>query len=230
MPKTTATCNSWLLLLFNNTDFALVGDAAGLQNSAAAGSLYVSYHTSNPGVAAVQTTNEATYTSYARQALARSGAGWTVATNSVSNTAAFNFPTCGVTGNTITHWGIGTDLAGAGALLYFGPLGTAFQGAFTADSATEVFTAPGHTLVDTNLVVFYSVPGTALPVGITEGTFYFVITTVASVSFQVSLTLAGAPINITVSGDGLAYQGTSLTVSTGITPGFAASGLVVTES
>lgn len=51
---TTAAANSFLLLFFNNTDWAVVGDAAGLQNSAAAGSLYLSLHTSSPGKVAIR--------------------------------------------------------------------------------------------------------------------------------------------------------------------------------
>jgi hypothetical protein len=69
---------SLLELLFQNLDFAGIGDAGGLQNSASAGSLYVSLHTADPGVAGDQTTNEVAYTSYARVAVARSEAGWTV--------------------------------------------------------------------------------------------------------------------------------------------------------
>ncbi len=87
MSKTNAFENSLLLLVFNNTDIANIGDAAGLQNSAAAGSLYVSLHTADPNEAGSQTTSEVAYTSYARVAVARSGAGWTVTANSVSPAA-----------------------------------------------------------------------------------------------------------------------------------------------
>lgn len=59
---TTEAANSFLLLFFNNTDWAVVGDASGLQNSAAAGSLYLSLHTSSPGEAGNQSTNEISYT------------------------------------------------------------------------------------------------------------------------------------------------------------------------
>ena len=38
-------------LLFLNTDWANVGDASGLQNSATAGSFYIALHTSDPGEA-----------------------------------------------------------------------------------------------------------------------------------------------------------------------------------
>lgn len=120
MSKTNTFENDLLLLIFNNTDIALIGDAAGLQNSAAAGSLFVSLHTADPGEAGTQTTSEATYTSYARVAVARSAGGWTVTGNSVSPTAAINFPACTGGTNTITHFGVGTDTSGTGKLLYKG--------------------------------------------------------------------------------------------------------------
>ena len=93
MSKTNTWENDLLLLLFNNTDATLIGDAAGLQNSATAGSLYVSLHTADPGEAGTQTTNEAAYTSYARVAVARSGAGFTVSGNTVNPAADIVFPT-----------------------------------------------------------------------------------------------------------------------------------------
>lgn len=120
MSKTNTFENDLLLLIFNNTDIALVGDAAGIQNSAAAGNLYVSLHTADPGEAGAQNTSEAAYTNYARVAVARSSAGWTVSGNAVSNTAAIAFPQCGATGATITNFGVGTDASGAGKLLYKG--------------------------------------------------------------------------------------------------------------
>lgn len=108
-----------LNLLFKNTDFTLVGDAGGLRGSATAGSLYISLHTSDPGEAGSQTTNETTYTSYARVAVTR-GAGFTVTGNSVSPAANVDFPACTGGTATITHFGIGTDSSGAGKLLYKG--------------------------------------------------------------------------------------------------------------
>lgn len=122
MSKTNAFENSLLQLIFNNVDIANIGDAAGLQNSAAAGSLYVSLHTSDPGEAGDQTTNEIAYTSYARVAVARSGAGWTVTGNSVSPAATISFPTGTGGSGTATHFGIGTAASGAGSLLYKGTI------------------------------------------------------------------------------------------------------------
>jgi len=120
--KSNAHENSYLLLLFNNTDFALIGDAGGLQNSATAGSLYFSLHTGDPGEAGDQTTSEVTYTSYARVAVARSGAGFTVSTNTVSLVSNVTFPAGTGGSGTATHWGLGASSSGAGVLLYKGSI------------------------------------------------------------------------------------------------------------
>jgi hypothetical protein len=111
-----------LALIFNNTDAALVGDATGLRGSSTAGSLYVSLHTGDPGEGGNQTTSEAAYTSYARVAVARSGAGWTVSGNAVSNAALVQFPQCTGGSETLTHFAVGTASSGAGKVLYKGAL------------------------------------------------------------------------------------------------------------
>lgn len=121
MSKSNSFETALLTLLFNNTNIANVGDATGVRGSSTAGSLYVSLHTGDPGEAGTQATSEISYTGYARVAVARSGAGWTVTGNSVSPAAAITFGamTAG-TGGTVTHVGIGTDSSGAGTLLYSG--------------------------------------------------------------------------------------------------------------
>jgi hypothetical protein len=111
-----------LNLLFNNSNFANVGDVTGLRGSTTAGSFYISLHTGDPGEAGSQTTNEATFTSYARVAVARSAGGWTISGATVSNTAQIQFAQCTGGTNTITHFGIGTDSSGAGTLLMSGSL------------------------------------------------------------------------------------------------------------
>lgn len=123
MSKTNTWENDLLLLLFNNTAVTLIGDAGGLLPSSTAGSLYVSLHTADPGEAGIQTTSECAYTSYARVAVARSGAGWTVTANSVSPVANIDFPACTGTTETATYFGVGTaSTGGAGKLLYSGAI------------------------------------------------------------------------------------------------------------
>ena len=122
MSATNAFETALLNLYFLNTDHAAVGDTAGLQNSLVAGSFYVSLHTADPGEAGTQTTSETAYTNYARVAVARTGAGWTIAAGNASNTAAVAFAACGVTGAVLTHFGIGSDLTTAGNLFFKGAL------------------------------------------------------------------------------------------------------------
>lgn len=228
MSKSNTFENDFLLLVFNNTNIALVGDATGLRGSSTAGSLYVSLHTAEPGEAGDQTTSETAYTNYARVAVARSGSGWTVSSNQVSNAAAVNFAACGLTGATITHFGVGTDTSGTGKLLYSGPLGTVIQGPFTAIAAGDLITIPGHTLAVDERVAFYPAFGSSLPTGLTEGTIYWV-KTVSSNDITVSTTQGGGTLDITAAGDGVAIEAATLAVSIGITPSFAIGTLVIQE-
>ena len=125
MSKANTFENALLLLIFNNTDIANVGDASGLQNSASAGNFYISLHTSSANLeAGSAVTDEVAYTSYARVAVARSGAGFTVSTNSVALAADAVFPAGTGGSGTATHWGIcgGTATTGAAPLLYYGAI------------------------------------------------------------------------------------------------------------
>lgn len=116
--KGNAFITDWLNHLFNNANIANLGDATGLRGSTTAGSLFLSLHTADPGAAGSQTTSEAAYTSYARVAVARSSAGWTVSGQTVSLTSAVSFPAGTGGGETCTYVGIGRDSSGAGELLY----------------------------------------------------------------------------------------------------------------
>jgi len=122
MSMTNAAEANLMNLLFLNIDWANIGDAAGLQNSAAAGSFYISLHSADPGEAGNQSTNEIAYTGYARVAVARTAGGFTLTTATISNTALVQFAQC--TGGTATasHFGIGTDLSGNGNLIFKGAL------------------------------------------------------------------------------------------------------------
>ncbi len=122
MSMTNAAEANLLNLLFLNLDWANVGDAGGLQNSAAAGSFYISLHTADPGEAGDQSTNEVSYTGYARVAVARAGGGWTLSTSTISNTALVQFGQCTAGTATATHFGIGTDSTSTGNLIFKGAL------------------------------------------------------------------------------------------------------------
>jgi hypothetical protein len=119
MSKGNTFENDFLKLVFNATAIANLADnAASSPNT----NLYVSLHTADPGEAGDQSSSEATYTGYARVAVARSGSGWTVTSNSVTNAAAITFPQCTGGSNTITHFAVGTASSSTGKVLYKGEL------------------------------------------------------------------------------------------------------------
>lgn len=232
MSKSNSFENSHFLHVFQNAAIANIGNAGGLQPSGVAGSLFVALHTAYPGETGDQTTSEATYTGYARMAVARSAGGWTVSgTNPtiVSNAALVTFAQCTAGSNTITHWSIGLITSGASVILYKGPLGTDIAGAFTADVANLV-TCPAHGLVNDNRVAFYPTFAKALPTGVTEGQLYFVIATgLTTDAFKFSATSGGSEIDITTVGGGMAIKAATLAVSAGVTPEFAIGAIVVSE-
>ncbi len=131
-------------LLFLNTDWANIGDASGLQNSATAGSFYIALHTADPTEAGDQTSNEIAYTSYARVAVARSGAGWRRSGSTISNAALVQFPQCTGSSGTATHFSIGTASSGAGSIVLIGSLtsslaiSTGIQPQFSAGALSAV--------------------------------------------------------------------------------------------
>lgn len=89
---------------------------------ASGGNFYVALHTADPGETGSPTTSEATYTGYARVAITRNSAGFTVSGNSASNTSAVNFAQCTGGSNTITHFSIVSSASGAGTLFGSGAL------------------------------------------------------------------------------------------------------------
>jgi len=207
------------------------------QNAAApATNLYVSLHTADPGAGGSQNTSEATYTSYARVAVARTTGGWTTSSltpgSQVVNAGAITFPQCTGGSNTITHWGIGLSSSGAGTLNAFGPVNTSGFPAvpFTCTNASPgVLTAYGYTPVVNDQVCVYALPGSeGLPTGITSGTIYYVGTAPGGQTLTLSTTLSNAnPVNTSSTGSGVIYKCSPLAVSTNITPSFAASNLII---
>lgn len=109
--------NDLLKLIFNATAIANIADNAATSPLT---NLYVSLHTADVGEAGNQTTNETTYTGYARVAVARTTGGWTVTNNSVSPVADITFAECTGGTATITHWAVGTASTGTGKVLYKG--------------------------------------------------------------------------------------------------------------
>jgi hypothetical protein len=137
MSKTTTFSTALLDLIFRNQDITLIGDAAGLQNSATTGSLYISLHTADPS-AGNQTTSECAYTSYARVAVSRSTGFNAASAGATANAAAVTFPAATGGSETATYFGVGTAASGTGSLLYAAALNAslAISSGITPEFAT----------------------------------------------------------------------------------------------
>lgn len=107
-------------LIFNATAISGLADNA---SASPLTNLYVALHTADPGEGGNQATSEANYTGYARVAVQRSGAGWTLAGQTISPTAVIEFGdmTAGTPG-TATHATVGTAASGAGKVIIRGAL------------------------------------------------------------------------------------------------------------
>ena len=95
-----------LELIFTNTTLAGIGDATGLVGSTSAGSLYVALFVDGTEPSDSAQGTEASYTGYARVAVARTSGGWTVASGACSNTAAITFGQCSAGSQTIGAFAI----------------------------------------------------------------------------------------------------------------------------
>lgn len=106
-------------LIFTNVATPNVGDAGGLLPSLVPGNWHISLHLLDAltDASTVQTDNEAGYTGYARQAVVRTVAGWTVSAGNAQNDALIQFGNAtAATPETITDVGLGFAVSGAGVL------------------------------------------------------------------------------------------------------------------
>lgn len=122
MSKSAVMENDLLKLIFNNVAAAGIGDASGLLPSVGAGVFYITLHSADPGNSGNQSTNEVSYTGYARVAVARSATGFTVVNSSVNFTSNVDFGACTSGTVTATHFGIGDSQTGPGKLRYSGAI------------------------------------------------------------------------------------------------------------
>ena len=107
-------------LIFNATAISGLADNA---SASPLTNLFVALHTADPGEGGNQSTNEVSYTGYARVAVPRSGAGWTLAGQTISPTAVIEFGemTAGTSG-TAVYASVGTAASGAGKVIIRGAL------------------------------------------------------------------------------------------------------------
>jgi hypothetical protein len=121
MGKSTQFAESELKLIFNGTPITNLADSAAVSPAT---QLYVTLHTADPGADGDQTVNEVSYPGYARVAVPRDDANWTVVGNTVSivNSAVFPQRTDAGAAVTATHASVGLVASGAGMKMYSGAL------------------------------------------------------------------------------------------------------------
>jgi len=112
MSKSNATEADLIAFIFNQTAIPWAANA----------NFYVALHTADPGEAGDQTTSEAAYTSYARVAVSRDIAGWTIAGALRANAAEVPFPPSTGAPEPIPHVSIGLAASGASQIIYSGIL------------------------------------------------------------------------------------------------------------
>lgn len=112
-------CNNILALIYNATPWANMADNA---SSSPVTNIKMRLATASYSAGGTGSSNEATYTNYAAQDVARTTSGWTApSSGSTSNVAAIEYPQCGVTGNTLTS-AASSKGAGASELFHYGDL------------------------------------------------------------------------------------------------------------
>jgi hypothetical protein len=141
MPKSTNTCNNFLALLYNATAWANIADNAG---GSPITTISVRLATASYTVSSTGASNEATYTNYALQTVARAtgAGGWQApASRATQNVSQITFPQCGASGNTITS-ACTSKASGASDIFHYGDLNAPIvvsnlvQPVFTAGSIT----------------------------------------------------------------------------------------------
>lgn len=173
----------------------------GLDDSVGAGWKFVGAHTLvDPGTTATAAAGEATGGSpaYARVAVAQAAA----ASGAKSNTGALAIDVPAGTYGFLTFWNAGTGNSGTQYLGY-APMGgaAAIKGFASSDViANDKLWSGAHGMSNGDRVMLFNVFAESLPTGLTEGVIYFVVGA-ATDSFQVSLTLGGAAVDVTAAGE-----------------------------
>jgi hypothetical protein len=221
MAKGNTFCADLLKLIFQAVNISLIADNTATTPLT---SLSVSLHNADPGPAGNQTTNETAYTGYARVGVARTSGGWSISGQTISPVSTISFGACTGGTDTITHWAIGTASSGTGKILYVGAIGTN-EGPGVGLTADNTIRVPGNTFSVGNQVSFITIPGFALPGGITDGTVYF-IKTVSGSTITISTTNGGSTLTITSDGVANVFIETPISVSSGVTPQLTTSSTV----
>lgn len=117
--KGNTTSANFLKLLYQAVAWANVADnAAGSPFT----NIYYGLNTASVGAGGSQTTSEAAYGTYARQAVARSAGGHSITGQAISPAATVSFPQSSSGSETETDFHTGSAASGAGVVFHFGTI------------------------------------------------------------------------------------------------------------
>src|SRR5664279_3208814 len=119
MSKSSTFSNALLKLIFQGVAIPTICDNAA---SSPLTQLFISLHTDDPGVGGDQSSNESSYTGYARVALNRNSSDWAVTGISVSPVSDITFPIGTAGSGTVTFVAIGSASSGTNMYFYAGVL------------------------------------------------------------------------------------------------------------
>jgi len=111
------TENNLLDLIFTAVAWANYADNAGTSPET---NIHTALMTGDPTDSGTMSSNETTYTSYARVNVARTTGGFTVTANSVSPNSAISFPAGTGGSGSVTHFAFGKTGGGAADILFSG--------------------------------------------------------------------------------------------------------------
>lgn len=104
-------------LIFQATAWANYADNAA---SSPQTNIHVALATADYTDTGTMASNETTYTSYARQNVARSGSGWSESSGTINPAAAISFPAGTGGSGTVTHFAVGKTGGGAADVIMYG--------------------------------------------------------------------------------------------------------------
>lgn len=118
--KGNTTSQNFLKLLYQAVAWANVADDA---SASPLTNIYYALHTADPLATGNQTSSEAGYGSYARQAVARTAGGHSITGQAISPAATVSFPqSTGTPSETETYFSTGSAVSGATAIFHWGPI------------------------------------------------------------------------------------------------------------
>lgn len=153
---------------------------------------HLSLHSGDPGTTGANEVTGGT-PAYARKAVTWAAAA--AGERASSDAQLFDVPS----GVEVLFVGLWSALT-AGTFYGWFPLNGSARAVGTAGATSDAITSYAHGLANGNRVVVYNAYAESLPTGLVEGTTYFVVGATAD-TFQVSLTLGGAAVNITADGE-----------------------------